>query len=68
MASKRRLWEQDIAQELISDSDSDELSEDKNVSPSVTQTLTLTMKETLYRHVVHNGLNVPNVTLWTCNP
>jgi hypothetical protein len=56
MASKRRLWEQDVAQELISDSDSDELSEDKNISPSVTQTLTLTMKEMLYRHVVHSGL------------
>jgi hypothetical protein len=61
MASKRRLWEQDIAQEPISDSDSDELSEDKNISLSVTQTLTLTMKEMLYRHVVHNGLNVPNL-------
>jgi hypothetical protein len=36
MASKKRLWEEDIAQDVILDSDPDEqLSEDEDNSPSV---------------------------------
>jgi hypothetical protein len=42
--------------------------EDKTISPLVTQTPTFTMKEMLYRRIVHSGLNVPNVTFWTCDP